>query len=283
MHEAENHGAVLNQDFSQKTVDNPGGKVLKNFTYTAYLDDADGIIDFCKLKSHGMMGMSNAAKNMFGAIPGTIKPEYHYKFPDYDNFADMIVDIDEYFKPRLSIADAITGMEGNGPTAGTPRFMGFLAASMSPHKLDLVCAEILGMSPETVPTLSAAIRRGLIPEKASELNLNADISEFAVESFKYPTSKKGLDFSGGGNNPFMKAVSLMLGKALRSIPKVNKNECVACGVCAKVCPAKAITIENKKLTIDRDKCIRCFCCQEFCPKGAMKVHRPIIARIADKL
>ena len=81
----------------------------------------------------------------------------------------------------------------------------------------------------------------------------------------------------------MKAVSLMLGKALRSIPKVSKKECVACGVCAKVCPAKAITIENKKLTIDRDKCIRCFCCQEFCPKGAMKVHRPIIARIADKL
>ena len=36
-------------------------------------------------------------------------------------FADMIVDLDEYFKPRLSIIDGVVGMEGNGPTAGTPK------------------------------------------------------------------------------------------------------------------------------------------------------------------
>ena len=25
------------------------------------------------------------------------------------------------------------------------------------------------------------------------------------------------------------------------------------------------------------------CCQEFCPKGAMKVHRPLIAKVLNKL
>ena len=100
---AEEHGAKLNQDFSQKFKKNPDGKVLKEITYTGYLDDADAIIDFSKLKAHGMMGMSNAAKNMFGVIPGTIKPEYHFKFPNYDDCADMIVDLDEAFKPRLCI------------------------------------------------------------------------------------------------------------------------------------------------------------------------------------
>lgn len=280
---AEECGAELNQDFSQKDMDNPDGVVLKRLTYTAYLDKADAIIDFCKLKSHGMMGMSAAAKNMFGAIPGTIKPEYHFKYPEYEDFANMIVDIDELFKPRLSIVDAITGMEGNGPTAGEPRYMGFLGASLSPHKLDRVCAEILGLTADSIPTLTAAINRGLTPERVEDIAVNADIKDFLVPDFKHNATRSGLQFSGRGNNPVMKLFSKVAGKILRSVPKVKTKECVACGVCAGICPAKAITIENKKVSIDRSKCICCFCCQEFCPKGAMKVHRPIGARIAGKL
>ena len=276
-------GAELNQDFSQKDMDNPDGKVLKHLSYTAYLDRADAIIDFCKLKSHGMMGMSAAAKNMFGAIPGTIKPEYHFKFPEYEDFADMIVDIDELFKPRLSIVDAITGMEGNGPTAGEPRYMGFIGASASPHKLDRVCAEILGLEADFVPTLTAAINRGLTPRNVDDIAVNADIKDFLVQDFKHNATRSGLQFTGRGNNSVMKLFSKVAGKILRSVPKVHKKECVSCGVCAGICPAKAITIDNKKVIIDRTKCICCFCCQEFCPKGAMKVHRPIGARIAGKL
>ena len=146
MRECESHGAVLNTDFSEKLASYPEAKVLKDFTYTGYLDSADVIINFCKLKSHGMMGMSCAAKNMFGVIPGVIKPEYHYRFPRHEDFADMIVDIDEYFRPELSIADAVVGMEGNGPTAGTPVKIGCLLASASPHCLDLAAADILGFS-----------------------------------------------------------------------------------------------------------------------------------------
>lgn len=283
MKECEKCGAELNQDFSQKEMDNPDGKVLKSLAYTAYLDRADAIIDFCKLKSHGMMGMSAAAKNMFGAIPGTIKPEYHFKYPNYEDFADMIVDIDELFKPRLSIVDAVTGMEGNGPTAGTPRHMGFLGASLSPHKLDRICAELLGLTANSVPTLTAAINRGLTPENIEDIKTNANIKDFFVQDFKHSATRAGLQFTGRGNNPLMKLFSRFAGKLLRSVPKVRKGDCVACGVCAGICPAKAITIENKKVTIDRSKCICCFCCQEFCPKGAMVVYRPIGARFIGKM
>ena len=54
MHEAEEAGAVLNRDFSQNNADFPEAHIAKHFTYTACLDDADAIISFCKLKSHGM-------------------------------------------------------------------------------------------------------------------------------------------------------------------------------------------------------------------------------------
>ncbi len=68
-------GAVLNQNTEIRQGSFPEAKVMREFTYTAYLDDCDYIIDFCKLKTHGMMGLTGGCKNMFGAIPGTDKPE----------------------------------------------------------------------------------------------------------------------------------------------------------------------------------------------------------------
>ena len=74
-------GAELNADFSVCPVSYPEAAQARSFTMTAYLKQADAIIDVCKLKTHGMMGMTNAVKNFFGIIPGTMKPEYHYKYP----------------------------------------------------------------------------------------------------------------------------------------------------------------------------------------------------------
>ena len=43
-----------------------------------------------------------------------MKPEYHYKYPKIEDFADMIVDLCEYFKPCLRLCDELVGMLGNG-------------------------------------------------------------------------------------------------------------------------------------------------------------------------
>ena len=94
-------GGELNRNFGQREAHFADAKVARSFTYTSYLDEADAIIDFCKLKTHGMMGMSAAAKNMFGVIPGTMKPEYHFRYPNTADFARMIVDIDEYFADKI--------------------------------------------------------------------------------------------------------------------------------------------------------------------------------------
>lgn len=83
MRDVEAAGAILNQDFSVKEANFPEAKAASTFIYTSWLDNVDAIINFCKLKTHGMIGMSAAAKNMFGAIPGTTKPEYHYRFPNH--------------------------------------------------------------------------------------------------------------------------------------------------------------------------------------------------------
>ena len=282
MHEAEAAGAELNMDFGQRDAEYPDGVIAKRFTYTSWLDSCDVIIDFCKLKSHGMMAMSAAAKNMFGVIPGTMKPEYHYKYPNAADFARMIIDLDEYFKPALSIVDGVVGMDGNGPTMGDPKPMGVLLASPSPHAVDLACSRLIGLERKDVPTLEAAYERGLIPERYDELDIAGDLDAFLVEDFNNIGAKNDILFMRGGKTVFHKAAAAFMQSALRSRPKVKATECVGCGKCGEICPAKAIEMKDKLPHIDRGKCIHCFCCQEFCPKGAMKVSRPAVARLLNR-
>lgn len=277
MDRVEKLGAKLNRNMNEKTVDFPEGKVLKNFTYTEYLDEADAIIDFCKLKSHGMLDMSAAVKNLFGTIPGLKKPEVHYKFQNDAEFADMLVDLNEYFKPRLAICDAVVGMEGNGPTAGTPRQIGAIIASKSTYYADVVGAELIGMNIDGLPTLQAAYERGFAPASSKNLRVYGDIRALTVDDFKAPPVR-GLSFMRKGN-----VLHFISKAALEHKPTLKKRLCVGCGECARMCPAKAIEMKNKKPHINREKCIRCFCCQEFCPRAAMVAHRPLAAKVLNKL
>ena len=277
--EAEAAGAELNRDFSQKEADLPEAHTARHITYTGYLDGADAIISFCKLKSHGMLSLSAATKNLFGAIPGIIKPEYHYRYPDPMDFADMLIDLNEFFLPKLYLVDAVQTMEGNGPTAGTPKYMGALLAGTNPHKIDLLCAKLIGLEAKNVPTLRAARERGLTPASAEELEISGDAEEFVCKDFVTVQKGTGTDF-GAQKGKLLGAAAKTV---LRARPKLKRSRCVGCGVCRDTCPAHAIVIEKGKAKIDRRACIRCFCCQEFCPKGAMRVHRTWVARIAGKL
>lgn len=282
MKAVEQAGGRLNRNFEEKDGEFPEAKVCRTFRYTAWLDEANAIIDFCKLKTHGMMAMTCGAKNMFGAIPGTIKPEYHFRYPDPRDFARMIVDLDEYFKPCLTIVDAVTCMEGNGPTGGTPRHMGALVAGENPHKVDLLCAGLIGLKREEVPTLEAALERGLIPERPEELTVEGDPAAFAIPDFQRIVTGNSHLFKGDGKSLKGRITGAVLDKVLAQKPVLTRAKCVGCEVCYNICPVKAITMADKKPVIDRKKCIRCFCCQEFCPQSAMIVKRTAIAKLLDR-
>lgn len=54
-------------------------------------------------------------------------------------------------------------------------------------------------------------------------------------------------------------------------PVVYIQKCTGCGECAKICPVKAIRIENNKSLIDGAKCIGCASCIAACPFMAIDV------------
>ena len=282
-------GAFVNTDFEQTNVAFEEGVIAKSITVTSWLLNADMIINCCKLKTHGMMGMSAAVKNMFGTIPGTMKPEYHFRFPDQREFANMLVDLQEYWKPRMlcHVVDGITGMEGNGPTAGTPRQVGVLMSGTDPYALDLIGGRIIGLEQSDVATMSVAFERGLGAGSADSVSLNRDdrqifatrdnIGDLCIPDYELLETKADIQFGGNG---IIADIRKKLFKTLfTSRPQVEKTECISCKKCFEICPTKAITMKDNIPEIDRSKCIKCFCCQEFCPKGAMKVKRTVIARI----
>ncbi|MBQ7613845.1 MAG: DUF362 domain-containing protein [Butyrivibrio sp.] len=283
---------TLNSDFSIKNTAYPEAVSLKTFSYTGWIDEVDALINFSKLKTHAMMGMSCAVKNMFGTIPGATKPEYHMRFPEEIAFANLMVDLNEFFKPVLYVVDAIDGMEGNGPTAGEKRHIGAVIASKRPYALDMACAELIGMGINDCATLGVAFERGLGPKAVDEVEVmgSLPLSEAKIADFKRATIHQSITFAG--NSVFSKAYSATLKLVCTTKPLVKKNECIGCKKCYETCPAKAITMvkganktgaDGQLPSIDRSKCIKCFCCQEFCPVGAMKVHHNPLGKVLNKL
>jgi len=270
-------GATLNDNFAIQDVSFPEAVSAREFQVTSYIAEADAVIDLCKMKTHALMAYTGACKNLFGIVPGLRKSEFHYRYNTHEAFANMLVDLCEWCKPRLSIADAIMTMEGNGPSGGTPRFMGAILASFNPHALDLAGAHLMNLSANDVPTLAAAVSRGLVPQEIGDLRVFGDLESFVIPDYQL-TPKQDVTL-WGSKNP---AIAKILSGMFASRPLIDRNRCVGCGECFRVCPAGAITIADKKAAIDKQKCIRCFCCQEFCPHGVIEVHRPPVARLLNR-
>ena len=52
-------------------------------------------------------------------------------------------------------------------------------------------------------------------------------------------------------------------------PLVVGKRCVGCGTCTRICAHSAITVADKKASIDHDKCVGCGRCIAICPRDAV--------------
>ena len=235
--------------------------------------ESDVIINLPKIKTHGLTLYTGAIKNLFGTIPGLRKSEYHKQAPHPEDFAEILVDIFSIIRPQLTIADAIVGMEGNGPsTSGHPRQIGILLASEDGVALDAVAAHIMGFKENEIDTTVSATKRGLGIGEIDKIKIEGeDLETLRIKDFQLPSNRL-IKF-------IPRRLMFMLAKLVWVRPRPIADVCKRCGACVKNCPVQAISEDETGLpVIDYDLCIKCMCCDEVCQHNAMEQEMSWIAK-----
>ena len=278
----ESCGAPLNYSTDAEIMMYPDGVTCKRFNVIKPILNADVILNLCKLKTHSLTKISCAQKNYFGVIPGIEKFEMHAAYSDQKDFRSMLCDLSEMLRNKktlINVCDGILGMEGNGPTGGTPRRFGVVLTSLSPYCLDLAAEKILGFE-GSAPMVTLAKEKGLCPQSADELTVvGADLDDLRIDDVIPPDAQR---------KTFLNELPNLFGGKLATFfspkPYINKTKCVGCGECVRSCPMHTIELVEKngkkQAKINRSKCILCYCCQELCPVVAIDVKQNAIIKLA---
>ncbi|HEY3273492.1 MAG TPA: DUF362 domain-containing protein [Methanocella sp.] len=259
-------------EFKDVTVDK--ARTFRKLKIAKAVLDADVVIGLPKLKTHTLTYYTGAVKLLYGYIPGVTKTEYHlHTGRDVSLFAEMLLDIYEARPPSLYIMDGVVGMEGRGPSGGTPRQIGLIMASKSATAMDFVATAVIGFDPLIVPTVKRAFERGSGPGRLDEVTVYGE--NLAAVTLK--------DFKKADTMNLSRMPPAVMGAITRiagSRPQIDRKKCRKCGVCADDCPPKAMTfVRGSVPKIDYNKCIRCYCCQELCPQNAVSVRTPLLRRL----
>jgi uncharacterized protein (DUF362 family)/Pyruvate/2-oxoacid:ferredoxin oxidoreductase delta subunit len=247
---------------------------FQRFEIARAVREADCVINLPKLKTHGMMTLTGAVKNLFGCIPGRRKVQWHFNTGvNRDAFARMLVELSALIQPRLTIMDAVVGMEGNGPGSGDPRLIGVVLAGQDPVALDVVSGTMVGADPSLLYIVRAAAAAGIGETRLERISiLGATLESVMVSGFRLPPQEhlewRVPEWARG----FLK-------DALTTRPVIDHAQCIRCGICQGHCPQGAIDSTTGRLEISYRNCIRCFCCQEFCPQGAITVGRGWVLKL----
>lgn len=112
---------------------------VKKLILPKTLLEADALIDVPVMKTHEFTVYSGAIKNLFGLIPDRRRIFLH------PYFNEVLFNLFSFLKPKVTIMDALTAMEKNGPTRGTPVQTSLILSSKSPLALDIVATKIMGI------------------------------------------------------------------------------------------------------------------------------------------
>lgn len=264
--------------FAESVRVRPAGGTFHELELARDLLVADVVINLPKLKTHQMMGLTGGVKNLFGAVVGLRKPRLHLQAgTDKAFFALMLLELAEQLRPALTIVDAVTAMEGDGPGSGDPIHLGALLAGANPLAVDTVAAALVGLPPTAVWTQRVAQQTGRRGSRMEEVEvLGAELASLRPRRFR-PAKSTDVNF---GLPSFLKRP---LKHSLTARPVVDHESCRRCGICVESCPPSAMAIADGELRIDYERCIRCFCCQELCPHGALLTRQGLLLRLSHFL
>lgn len=270
-------------------------KVISATNYTRYKDfnvsrqivESDILINVPKLKTHGLAYFTGAQKNLFGTIYGLEKAQWHVKSSSPLEFGEAMSDLYSAIKEQvkgkvfINIMDGIEGLEGEGPaTGGVKKNANVLLGSKDAIALDRVAMEIVKLDYTKSFISIISSKRGLGEFDINNIEVVGDNLEL-FKDIKFVPAKT--EEVGIRSLKMLNDYKIIKNMVLEH-PVFDKEKCIKCGECKKICPPGAICMQDKSVpTVNKKTCIRCWCCQEVCPVNAIsKSKRPLIGRIFFK-
>jgi uncharacterized protein (DUF362 family)/ferredoxin len=222
-----------------------------------FLAEADFIINLPKLKTHCEAGMSCCLKNLVGICAGpAFKLKMHMDLPH------NILKVNEAIRPNLHIVDGLFGMEGNGPSAGTPVKLGKILIGANPFQLDYLGARLVGFPIEEVKPLKAAIELGKITAAQRAAWDAVELGELS-RPFKLPKMNFLASIVMDNRKASIWFRNTWLGNRLAASRNFKKLLLWA-GISQEV-----FNLQEAELTyaLDKIKCTECGKCEDYCPQG----------------
>jgi len=248
-----------------------GTKRLHRFRIPRFMQEAC-FINLPVLKTHVVSTMTLGMKNPMGILPRPDRRAMHTL-----GIAQCIVDMNRGIKPDLTIIDGSVGQDGEGPLYGNKANLQVLVAGHDSLAVDLICCQIVGVDPRSIPHLKLALAQ---MGKPSWTLVSEDVG--VIKQFHLPQQKTLYRFIFWLMYPIDYPYSWIAERGkhfcttlystglVGTRPQINQASCTRCGICVETCPLPQV-IDLKTLHVNAKTCQRCLLCYEACPENAIKV------------
>ena len=100
-------------------------------------------------------------------------------------------------------------------------------------------------------------------------------------SQKYPVILADLDVEEPNSGFFIKGKEVWQKKVFKMIPEWDKEKCVLCGNCQRVCKFNAVIKLLEEVLVFNQLCHSCYACSELCPQNALPMKSYEVGKITE--
>jgi uncharacterized protein (DUF362 family) len=143
-----------------------GGSRLDSWAVFTPVLEADVLINLPIAKHHSLSTLTLGMKNWIGAVGGN-------RWSLHQDIHQTIVDLAQFFKPTVTLVDAVRIMTANGPSGGSTADVvakNTLILSNDPVAADAAGALLFGRKPEEIGFIRLAQKQGLGTYDAAKLD-----------------------------------------------------------------------------------------------------------------
>jgi len=118
--------------------------------------ESDLYISVPKLKTHNRTTVSLSMKHQWGLLPYRERQSYHRI-----GLHEPICQLARAVQPHIIVIDGIIGLEGNGPSLGTPKRSEVMVMGTDMLESDIVGAQLMGQDPREIVHFNRAVELGV--------------------------------------------------------------------------------------------------------------------------